>query len=256
MWTVVHNIHEGAPHMNFFKRICLFFFGAAGIIALLALSLPWVGPWTKLAVSMLAQEWYFIMVEAVVCITAFGLLFSLLYAIFAPRNAKTVLVSKSGSDQVTVATAAISSQATHIIEADGDYHAERVNVSARRGRVNVMARVRPVYAVNVTVEGQRLHDALVSGLSEICGDAVGRVNIEFTQPDSLDPKPDYSSVDSSYSNSYSSDYSSSYSSASYEPLPEQSSKPLDAPYEITVHMGSSSTPSGAESDTKSSGEEG
>lgn len=255
MWTVVHNIREGAPHMNFFKRICLFFFGAAGIIALLALSLPWVGPWTKLAVSMLAQEWYFIMVEAVVCITAFGLLFSLLYAIFAPRNAKTVLVSKSGSDQVTVATAAISSQANHIIEADGDYHAERVRVSARRGRVNVSARVRPVYAVNVTVEGQRLHDALVSGLSEICGDAVGRVNIEFTQPDSLDPKPDYSSAESSYSGSYTSDYSSSYPSASYEALPSQSSRPSESSYEITVPMGGSPSHSEPEPEEKSDGEE-
>jgi hypothetical protein len=111
-------------------------------------------------------------------------------------------VSKSNGDQVTVATAAITSQASHVIEQDGDYFAEKVWVSARRsGHVRVKARVRPAHAVDVTVEGQRLHDLLMDELSKTCGKAIDKIELEFVQPDSLDPKPSYLSASSASTSS-------------------------------------------------------
>lgn len=181
--------------MNVLKRIALFVFGVAGIVCLATLTLPWLGPWTKWATGMLSVPWYLTMVEACLAITAVGVVVALLRALLTPRKTKSVVVSRGGQDQVTVTTAAISSQAAHIVEADRDFFAEKVTVTARRrGHVRVSMRLRPAHAVNVTEEGRRLQEELTSGLSRLCGDAIDRVELEFVEPDSLDPKPDYLSV--------------------------------------------------------------
>ncbi len=179
--------------MNAFKRICLFFFGLAGLAALAALLLPWFGPWTEWAVSMLRVRWYYITMEVCVCITVLGLLISLGRAIFTPRNHKSVVVTRAGDDQITVTTSAISSQAAHIVERSGDFAAEKVWVTASKHTVDVAVRVRPGHAINVVEEGAILHAALVGGLSELAGDTIRSVQIEFVESVSLDAAPDYAS---------------------------------------------------------------
>ncbi len=165
--------------MGFFKRLCLFVFGLAGLLALTALVLPWFGPWTSEATALLGVDEYYIAVEALVLVTALGCLISLLRSIFK-RNRKTVIVAKEGGDQITVTRDAIASQATHVIEEDGVYTAKRVSVWAKkRGHVRVAARVQPQMTVDTVAAGKDLHDRLVAGLTTVCGDNVDSVDLEF-----------------------------------------------------------------------------
>ena len=165
--------------MGFFKRLCLFVFGLAGLLALTALVLPWFGPWTSEATALLGVGEYYIAVEALVLVTALGCLICLLRSIFK-RNRKTVIVAKEGGDQITVTRDAIASQATHVIEEDGAYIAKHVSVWAKkRGHVRVAARVQPQMTVDTVAAGKDLHDRLVAGLTTVCGDNVDSVDLEF-----------------------------------------------------------------------------
>ncbi|SDR66546.1 alkaline shock response membrane anchor protein AmaP [Parafannyhessea umbonata] len=165
--------------MGFFKRLCLFVFGLAGLLALAALVLPWFGPWTSEATALLGVDEYYIAVEALVLVTALGCLICLLRSIFK-RNRKTIIVAKEGGDQITVTRDAIASQATHVIEEDGTYTAKRVSVWAKkRGHVRVAARVQPQMTVDTVAAGRDLHDRLVAGLTTVCGDNVDSVDLEF-----------------------------------------------------------------------------
>ena len=221
--------------MNAFKRICLFLFGVSGIVALVALTLPWFGPWTRGATALMSTTWYAMMVQGTIAVTALGVLISLGRAIFTPSKSKTVVVTKQSGDEVTITTAAISSQAAHIVEEDHEFFAERVTVLAkRRGHVRVFVRVRPAHAINVTEEGARLHDRLEEGLSALCGKSIDRIVIEFVEPDSLDPKPEYLDVSDSSSVEMGHYEAPTYGSASYDALAPSTS---DYP-EITVPMAS------------------
>jgi hypothetical protein len=169
--------------MGIFKRLCLLVFGVAGLAALAALCLPWVGPWTVEAASLINEDWYFQILQVLVLITGVGLLVCLLRALFT-RNRKTVTVSREGGDQITVTRDAIASQARHVVEDDGRFVAKRVRVKAKkRGHVRVSVRIQPTRTVDVVAAGGELHDRLVSGLMTVCGDNVDSVGIEFLEAD-------------------------------------------------------------------------
>lgn len=169
--------------MGVFKRLCLLVFGIAGLAALAALCLPWVGPWTTEAASLIYEDWYFQVLQVLVLITGVGLLVCLLRALFT-RNRKTVMVSREGGDQITVTRDAIASQARHVVEDDGRFVAKRVRVKAKkRGHVRVSVRVQPTRTVDVVAAGSELHDRLVAGLMTVCGDNVDSVGIEFLEAD-------------------------------------------------------------------------
>jgi hypothetical protein len=184
--------------MGFFKRLCLFLFGLAGLLALTALVLPWYGPWTVEATALLGVDEYYMAVEVLVLITGLGCLVCLLRSIFK-RNRKTVVVSQQGGDQITVARDAISSQATHVIEEDGTFKAKRVSVWAKkRGHVRVYARVQPQMTVDTVRAGEELHDKLVAGLTTVCGDNVDSVDLEFTNAAEYAPSSDAYQYDYDY----------------------------------------------------------
>lgn len=184
--------------MGFFKRLCLFVFGLAGLLALAALVLPWFGPWTSEATALLGVDEYYVAVEALVLVTALGCLICLLRSIFK-RNRKTVIVAKEGGDQITVTRDAIASQATHVIEEDGTYTAKRVSVWAKkRGHVRVAARVQPQMTVDTVAAGRDLHDRLVAGLTTVCGDNVDSVDLEFLNAAEYAPTPTHA-VDYAFS---------------------------------------------------------
>lgn len=165
--------------MGFFKRLSLFVFGLAGLLALAALVLPWYGPWQDEATALLSVDEYYVAAQVLVAITAFGLLVCLLRSIFT-RNRKTVIVSKTDGDQVTVTRDAIASQATHVIEEGGTFVARRVSVRFRKhGHVCVAARVQPSATVDVVEAGSELHERLVEGLTTIVGENVDAVDLEF-----------------------------------------------------------------------------
>lgn len=234
--------------MNAFKRLCLLFFSLAGIVSLVALTLPWFGPWTEWAVSMLTKPWYYITLEVCLCITALGLIITLVRAIFTPANRRTVLVTTVNEDEITVTTAAISSQATHIVEARGDLTAEHVTVRARKTSVDVDIRVRPTHAMNLTEEGAILHEELMTGLSSLAGDTIRSVNLEFVEADSLSAPPEYESYSKPATHGV---------PVSVETAPSRDTASATAAdeYEITVPMGPAAEEAGAETAALTAGEE-
>ena len=171
--------------MNWFKRLCLFVFGLSGLLSLAALSLVWVGPWTAQARSLITENnWYFIALEVMVCISAFGLLVCVLRALFTPSGPKETMVLELDGGNITVTRAAIIAQARHVIEADGTCEAQTVRASmGKRGNVRVHVRVRPHLPVDVTERGSILHAELEQGLAKICGDSVRSIKIVFTEPE-------------------------------------------------------------------------
>ena len=169
--------------MSWFKRLCMFLFGLAGLVSLTALSLTWVGPWTAKARSMLELSWYLMVLEICVLIAAVGLLACLLVAIFYPRNPKETIVAKVEGGEITVTRHAIVSQVRHIIESDGVCKASSIRVSVRkRGNVRVNVRVRPFKPIDIIAYGERLYDRLSAGLAEVCGDSVKSINVVFAEP--------------------------------------------------------------------------
>ena len=174
--------------MGGFRRFLLFVFGLAGLLCLAALALPWVGPYQQEAASLMDNYYYYLAVQAVLAITVLGVVVMLLRALFTPPKRKVVIVDEMDGDRISVSTAAISSQATHVVEARDRFVVEKVNVSAKkRGKIRVDLRVRPRRTLNVAEEGRALHDELSRGLAAICGDKVSRLNLEFVEAEQPEP---------------------------------------------------------------------
>ena len=172
--------------MNGFKRLCLFVFSLSGLLALAALALTWVGPWTTQARSMLEVRWYFITLEVLVCIAAVGLLLVLLRSLFAPSNPRESIVADVPGGQIIVTRQAVISQTKHIIERDGTCIASTIKVKLRkRGNVRVAVRVKPRQPVDVVAHGEYLYDALGKGLAMVCGDSLKSLEIVFTEPEQM-----------------------------------------------------------------------
>lgn len=177
--------------MSGLRRLCLIVFVLAATLCLCALALPWIGPYQSEATALMDNDYYYIAIQVTLAITVLFLLVTLLRALFTPRKRKTVVVSKSGKDQITVTTKAISSQATHVIEDGGNLIAEKVHVQAKKnGKVSVDVSVRPRQTVNIAQEGQRLHDDLAEGLAVICGENVRRIHLEFLEAEAPAPAQD------------------------------------------------------------------
>lgn len=178
--------------MSWFKRLCLFIFGVAGLLSLAALALTWVGPWTTQARSMLEVRWYFITLEVLVCITALGLLICFLMSLFALRNPRESMVAEVAGGQIVVTRAAIVSAAKHIVEDDGTCIAQSVRVKMRkRGHIRVFLRVQPKLPMDVVAHGAVLYDQLGTGLARICGESVQSINVVFTEPEQQGNLPTY-----------------------------------------------------------------
>ena len=177
--------------MGRFKRFCLIVFGLAGTLCLVALALPWIGPYTREAASLLNNSYYVAFVLGAFVITMIGLLITLLRGLLSPAKRKVVTIDKTGGDKITVTTAAISSQATHVVEDRGRFIAEKVQVETKRGGdVSVHVRVKPRHVVSVVDEGRHLHDELAGGLATICGDKVRHINLEFVEAEAPEPAQD------------------------------------------------------------------
>lgn len=171
--------------MGGFKRLCLAVWSLAGIFTLAALGLTWAGPWTDVASALMVINEYWMALEVCFCITAAGLVVTLLRALFS-RRVKTVEVTTVDGGVISVTRAAIASQASHIVEADGSCAAARVSVSAKpRGHVCVHVRVLPHESVDVVEKGAQLHEELCLGLAAVCGDKLEDVSLEFVEPEAV-----------------------------------------------------------------------
>lgn len=203
--------------MNWFKRLCLFVFGLCGLLALAALCLTWVGPWTSEARTLLLEvSWYFLMLEVLVCIAAVGLVVCLAVSLFAPRNPRETIVADVNGGQITVTRAAIVSQTRHVVEADGTCIANAIRVRVRkRGNVRVHVRVTPRYPVDVVACGEALYAKLGEGLSQVCGSSIKSIDVVFTEPESLNGGQGFSQAEQSFAEG--TDVSVPLSSHAYSP---------------------------------------
>ena len=154
--------------MGGFKRLCLAVWSLAGVFTLAALGLTWVGPWTDVASALMVINGYWMALEVCFCITAAGLVVTLLRALFS-RRVKTVEVTTVDGGVISVTRAAA-----------------RVSVSAKpRGHVRVHVRVLPHESVDVVEKGAQLHEELCLGLAAVCGDKLEDVSLEFVEPEAV-----------------------------------------------------------------------
>ena len=168
--------------MGGFRRFVLFVFSLAGIACLLALALPWFGLFPDEIALLEEQGAYIVAVEVCLAMTAAWLVFELGRSLFSRRdNAVTVMDIDGGT--ITVTRSAVASQASHIVEALGLGVAKDVDVSAsKRGPVHVVVKVTPYESIDVTSEAPVLHEALVTGLTAMCGERLGAIDVEFLEP--------------------------------------------------------------------------
>lgn len=168
--------------MGGFRRFLLFVFSLAGLLCLAALALPWFGLFGDELGVLEQSEAYVVAVQVCLAMTAAWLVWSLLRALFSRRDDSISVMSVDGG-AITVARDAVASQASHIVEALGVGTASDVDVRAgRRGPVHVRVRVTPYESIDVTGEAPILHEGLVAGLTAMCGDRLGAVDVEFLEP--------------------------------------------------------------------------
>ena len=168
--------------MGGFKRFFLFVWSVAGILAVLVLGLASLGPWQDAVAELLSVWWVEAVVEALAAITLLGLVISLVRSLVSKR-VDAVRVQTIDGGTITVTRDSIASQAARVVESDGVCTVDDVSVRARRGgKVHVGVRVLPHATVDVLKKGRSLHDELVTELSAICGKQLGKVSIEFLEP--------------------------------------------------------------------------
>lgn len=169
--------------MGGFRRFLLFVHSVVGILALLILGLASVGPWQDQVSPLLSIWWVEIAVEVFAGITLLGLIVSLVRSLVSKR-VDAVRVQTVDGGTITVTRDSIASQAARVVESDGSCTVDNVNVRARRhGKVHVNVRVLPRASVDVLKKGASLHDELVTELKSICGKRLGKVSIEFLEPE-------------------------------------------------------------------------
>ena len=184
--------------MGGFRRFILFVFSLAGIACLAALALPWLGLLPDEMAQLESYDWYVVSVEVCLAMTGAWLAFELLRALFSRKRRDTISVMDVDGGAITVTKSAVASQAGHIVEALGVGEARDVSVRASRGGdVRVDVKVTPYESIDVTGEAPALHEALVAGLTAMCGEHLCAVNIEFLEPQHasslvvpLDDEPD------------------------------------------------------------------
>ena len=169
--------------MGGFRRFILFVFSLAGIACLAALALPWLGLLPDEMAQLESYGWYVTAVEACLAMTGAWLAFELLRALFSRKRRDTISVMDVDGGAITVTKSAVASQAGHIVEALGVGEARDVAVHAGRGGdVRVDVKVTPYESIDVTSEAPTLHEGLVAGLTAMCGEHLGVVNVEFLEP--------------------------------------------------------------------------
>lgn len=168
--------------MGGFRRFVLFVFSLAGILCLAALALPWFGLLGDVLGPLQESDWYVVAVEVCLGMTGAWLVWNLLRSVLSRRDDSISVMSVDGGT-ITVARVAVASQASHIVEALGVGTASDVDVRAgRRGPVRVRVRVTPYESIDVTSEAPVLHEGLTAGLTAMCGERLGAVDVEFLEP--------------------------------------------------------------------------
>lgn len=168
--------------MESFKRFCIIVFSLVGIVAVGALALPWIGPWTSLFASFFTLEWYLFAMELCLLVLGIGFVGLFVRGCTMRRHHDVEVLSEEGA-KVTIARSAIASQATYLAEQDGTCVVTKVVVRVRRkDEVDVKVSVQPYQSVNVQVEAQKLQKRLREGLTRLTGPALRTITLRFVEP--------------------------------------------------------------------------
>lgn len=167
--------------MNGFKRFCLVVFAVCGTLALAALLLPWVGPWTVEAAGLISLDWYLFLVELFALVCAVGFVCAVVVAVRSKRPSDIEVLDGDGG-RVSIARSAVASQATYLVEADGTCVAAKVVVDVRHDTVDVAVWVEPYRSLDVRAEAESLQGRLRQGLEVLVGDRLGDITLRFLEP--------------------------------------------------------------------------
>ncbi|MBQ6650321.1 MAG: hypothetical protein IJM67_03630 [Atopobiaceae bacterium] len=170
--------------MGGFKRFLLFVHSVVGLLTVIFLGLAcFDSPMKDLVAGFFSIWWVEIVFEVLAGITVLGLFVSLIRSIVSKR-VDSVRVQTIDGGTITVTRDSIASQAARVVESDGSCKVDDVSVRARRnGKVRVNVRVLPHATVDVLKKGKSLHDELVLELKSICGNRLGKVSLEFLEPE-------------------------------------------------------------------------
>lgn len=169
--------------MGGFRRFILFVFSLAGLFALAVLACPVFGVGQVEVDVLMSYPAFEVAFEVCLGLLVAWLVFNLLRAIFSRKPKGSINVMSIDGGTITVTRDAVASQASHIVEALELGRAKDVEVrSGKQGTVTVDVHVTPYESVDVTAEAPLLHEALVTGLSAMCGEHLGEVNVEFLEP--------------------------------------------------------------------------
>jgi uncharacterized membrane protein len=169
--------------MNGFKRFCMIAFAIVGVLALLALVLPWLGPWTDIAAGLFAYGWYLMVVEIFILILAIGFVVVFVKGVTAKKPSDVEVVAHDGNT-IRIARSAIASQATYLVEEDGTCIAQRVYVAPRKHdtAVDITIWVQPYESLDIRAESAVIDARLKEGLETLVGDRLGKINLNFLEP--------------------------------------------------------------------------
>lgn len=108
---------------------------------------------------------------------------NLIRALFSRRHDAISVMDVDGG-KITVTRNAVASQASRVVEESGLGTARGVDVrSSATGTVSVAVKVVPHESIDITREAPTLHDLLVRGLTAMCGERLGAVDMEFLEPE-------------------------------------------------------------------------
>lgn len=170
--------------MGGFKRFLLIFVSLVGLVTLAVLGMPWFGYGVHQLTNLIYVPEFWIVLEVCIGICVVFYVILLGYGLFGRKRVDAIKVMSVDGGEITVTRSAIASQATHIVEALGIGTAKDVEVVATKNKpVDVNVDVLTYESVDVTAEAPVLHEALVTGLSAMCGERLGNINLEFLEPE-------------------------------------------------------------------------
>jgi uncharacterized membrane protein len=169
--------------MGGFKRFCMVCFALVGLLALAALALPWLGPWTDIAAGFMQMGWYLMVVEIFMLVMVVGFVVVFVKAVTA-KKPEDVEVEANDGNTIYIARSAIASQATYLVEQDGTCVAQRVRVIPRKHdkAVDLEISVQPYTSIDIRSESSAISARLKAGITTLIGDRLGEIRLNFLEP--------------------------------------------------------------------------
>lgn len=172
--------------MSGFRRFVLFVFSLAGLacaVVPLVVMAPRASDFASMVETLASYRGAELGYLVCVLMTLAWCACNLLRALFSRRH-DAISVMEVDGGKITVTRNAVASQASRVVEESGLGTTRDVDVrSSATGTVSVAVKVVPHESIDITREAPTLHDLLVRGLTAMCGECLGTVDVEFLEPE-------------------------------------------------------------------------